>query len=90
MVANKLEPHTVPISNQLIWSVSCASQSYKAILQATEKPKENDVFLNEKWTLLEEINAVSSKCVDLQNTSKTQDEEFIVGIYMLKRKIIWV
>ena len=38
------------------------------------------MFHNEKWTLLEEINAVSSKCVDLQNTSKTQDEEFIVGI----------
>ena len=80
MVANKLEPHTVPISNQLIWSVSFASQSYKTSLQATEKTKENDVFHNEKWTLLEEINAVSSKCVDLQNTSKTQDEEFIVGI----------
>ena len=30
--------------------------------------------------LLEEINAASSKCVDLQNTSKTQDEEFIVCI----------
>ena len=30
--------------------------------------------------LLEEINAASSKYVDLQNTSKTQDEEFIVCI----------
>ena len=26
MIAKKLEPHTIPISNQLIWSVSCARQ----------------------------------------------------------------
>ena len=64
MIANKLEPHTVPISNQLIRSVSCARQSYKESLLAAEKAKENDRISNEKRILLEEINAVSSKCVD--------------------------
>ena len=80
MIANKLEPHTVPISNQLIGSVSCAHQSYKESLLTAEKAKENDRISNEKRIVLEEINAVSSKCVDLQNTSKTLDEEFIVCI----------
>ena len=64
MIANKLESHTVPISNQLIRSVSCARQSYKESLLAAEKAKENDRISNEKRILLEEINAVSSKCVD--------------------------
>ena len=80
MIANKVKPHTVPISNQLIRSVSCAHQSYKESLLAAEKVKKNDRISNEKRILLEEVNAVSSKCVDLQNTTKTLDEEFIVCI----------
>ena len=68
MVAKTLEPHTVPISNQLIRLVSCACQSYKENLLAAEKAKENDRISNEKRILLEEISAVSSKRVDLQDT----------------------
>ena len=86
MIANKLEPHTVPISNQLTHLVSCACQSYKESLVAAEKAKENNRISNEKRILLEEINAVSSKCVDLQNTSKTLDEEFIVCIKHAEKK----
>ena len=86
MIANKLEPHTVTISNQLICSVSCAHQSYKESLHAAERAKENDKISNEKQILLEEINAVSSKCVDFQNTSKTLDEEFIVCIKNAEKK----
>ena len=48
MIANKLEAHTVPISNQLIRSVSCAHQSYKESLLTAEKAKENDRISNEK------------------------------------------
>ena len=80
IIANKLESHTVPISNQLICSVSCACQSCKESLLAAEKAKEKDRISNEKWILLEEISAVSSKCVDFQNTSKTLDEKFVVFI----------
>ena len=80
MIANKLEPHTVTFSNQLIRSVSCAHQSCKESLHAAERAKENDKISNEKRILLEEINAVSSKCVDFQNTSKTLDEKFVVFI----------
>ena len=61
MIANKLEPHAVPISNQLIHSVSCACKSYKESLFAAEKAKENNRINNGKLILLEEINAVSSK-----------------------------
>ena len=86
MIANKLESYTVPISNQLIRSVSCARQSYKESLVAAEKAKENDRISNEKQILLEEINSVSSKCVDLQNTSKTLDEEFILCIKNAEKK----
>ena len=42
MIANKLEPHTVPISNQLTHLVSCACQSYKESLVPAEKAKENN------------------------------------------------
>ena len=80
MIENELEPHTVPISNQLIRSVSCAHQSYKESLLAAKKAKENNRISNEKRVLLEEINAVSSKFVDLQNKSKTLDGEFIVCV----------
>ena len=48
MIENKLEPHNVPISNQLIRSVSCARQSYKESLLTPEKVKENDRISNEK------------------------------------------
>ena len=86
IIANKLEPHTVPISNQLICSVSCACQSCKESLLAAEKAKEEGRISNEKWILLEEISAVSSKCVDFQNTSKTLDEEFVVCIKNAEKK----
>ena len=87
MIANKLEPDTVPISNQLIWSASCARQSYKESMLAADTAKENNRISNEKWILLEEINAVSSKCVDLQNTSKALDGEFIVCIKTAEKEI---
>ena len=48
IIANKLEPHAGPISNQLIRSESCARQSYKESLLAAEKAKENDRISNEK------------------------------------------
>ena len=53
---------------------------------AAEKANENDRISNEKRILLEVINAVSSKCVNLQNTSKTLDEEFIVCIKNAEKK----
>ena len=53
---------------------------------AAEKAKESNRISNEKRILLEEINAVSSKCVDLQNTSKTLDEEFIACIKNAEKK----
>ena len=51
MIENKLQPHNVPISNQLIRSVSCARQSYKESLLTAEKVKENDRISNEKRIL---------------------------------------
>ena len=51
MIENKLEPHTVPISNQLIRSVSCARQSYEESLLTAEKVKKNDRISNEKRIL---------------------------------------
>ena len=62
------------------------SSNHKESLLAAEKAKENDRISNEKQILLEEINAVSSKCLDLQNTSKTLDEEFIVFIKNAEKK----
>ena len=62
------------------------SSNHKESLLAAEKAKENDRISNEKQILLEEINAVSSKCVDLQNTSKALDEEFIVCIENAEKK----
>ena len=51
MIENKLQPHNVPISNQLIRSVSCARQSCKESLLTAEKVKENDRISNEKRIL---------------------------------------
>ena len=62
------------------------SSNHKESLLAAEKAKENDRTSNEKQILLEEINAVSSKCVDLQNTIKTLDEEFILFIKNAEKK----
>ena len=67
MIANELEAHNIPILNQLIRSVSCAHQSYKERLLAAEKVNKNDRISNENQILVEEISAVSSKCVDLEN-----------------------
>ena len=79
MIANELEAHNIPISNQLIRSVSCAHQSYKEHLLAAEKVNENDRISNENQILVQEISAVSSKYVDLENTSKPLDEQFIMN-----------
>ena len=44
------------------------------------------IISNKKRILLEEINVVSCRCVDLQSTSKTLNEEFIVSIKNAEKK----
>ena len=47
-------------------------------MPAVEKPIKKSS--NEKQTVLEEINGVNSKCADLQETSESRDEEFVLRV----------
>lgn len=72
-------PLLCPIANKLIWSVSGACQCHKKSFLAAGKAKEKEKISIEKQVLLEEINDVN-KCIDLQRTSETLDEKFVLCV----------
>ena len=68
MLANSLKPHTVEISNKLIFSCSTACQKYRQHIEEAKKLTESNQRESEKQSLTYEINSYQKEHDRLKET----------------------
>ena len=86
MLANKLQPHSIEITNELRKSVRAARTRYAVYLEEEKKKNESLKTESAKKIIDREIKEVRSKITEKNETCKTLDEKFVSLVEEAEKK----
>ena len=80
MLANRLTPETINISNAMLKSFKSAHLKYTTHLEQIAVEKSKTQMSKQKSIITTEINDLKSKCKSLEETGKFLDNEFVDAV----------